>query len=231
MKYRILIVEDEDDILELIRYSLEKEGYLVTVAMSGEDAVRLVRVNNFDLILLDLMLPQMDGLEVCKILKRDSKTENIPIMMLTAKSSESDIVTGLELGADDYLTKPFSPKVLIARMRTVLRRQNTEVTQNDSEVIRLGKIQIHPGRHEVLVDGGRIDLTFTEFKILQMLARRPGWVFSRQQIVDSVCGDDNMVTERAVDVHILGLRRKMGDMGKHIETVRGVGYKFTEDYR
>jgi two-component system phosphate regulon response regulator PhoB len=152
-------------------------------------------------------------------------------MMLTAKSSESDIVTGLELGADDYLTKPFSPKVLIARMRTVLRRQNTEVTQNDSEVIRLGKIQIHPGRHEVLVDGGRIDLTFTEFKILQMLARRPGWVFSRQQIVDSVCGDDNMVTERAVDVHILGLRRKMGDMGKHIETVRGVGYKFTEDYR
>jgi two-component system alkaline phosphatase synthesis response regulator PhoP len=231
MKYRILIVEDEEDILELIRYSLEKEGYLVTVAMSGEDAVRLVRVNNFDLILLDLMLPQMDGLEVCKILKRDSKTENIPIMMLTAKSSETDIVTGLELGADDYMTKPFSPKVLIARMRTVLRRQNTEVTQNDSEVIRLGKIQIHPGRHEVLVDGGRIDLTFTEFKILQMLARRPGWVFSRQQIVDTVCGDDNMVTERAVDVHILGLRRKMGDMGKHIETVRGVGYKFAEDYR
>ncbi len=231
MKYRILIVEDEEDILELIRYSLEKEGYLVTVAMSGEDAVRLVRVNNFDLILLDLMLPQMDGLEVCKILKRDSKTENVPIMMLTAKSSETDIVTGLELGADDYLTKPFSPKVLIARMRTVLRRQNTEIVQNDSEVIRFGKIQIHPGRHEVTVDGGRIDLTFTEFKILQMLARRPGWVFSRQQIVDSVCGDDNTVTERAVDVHILGLRRKMGDMGKHIETVRGVGYKFAEDYR
>ncbi len=231
MKYRILVVEDEEDILELIRYSLEKEGYLVTVAMCGEDAIRLIRVNNFDMILLDLMLPQMDGLEVCKILKRDSKTENVPIMMLTAKSSETDIVTGLELGADDYMTKPFSPKVLIARMRTVLRRQHTETSQGESDVIRLGNIQIHPGRHEIMVDGSRIDLTFTEFKILQMLARRPGWVFSRQQIVDSVCGDDNMVTERAVDVHILGLRRKMGDMGKFVETVRGVGYKFSGEYK
>jgi two-component system phosphate regulon response regulator PhoB len=231
MKHRILVVEDEEDILELIRYTLEKEGYLVTVAMSGEDAVRLARVNNFDIILLDLMLPQIDGLEVCKLFKRDSKTENIPIMMLTAKSSESDIITGLELGADDYMTKPFSPKVLVARIRTVLRRHVSEASQNDSDVIKLNKIRIHPGRHEILIDGVRIDLTYTEFKILQMLARRPGWVFSRQQIVDSVCGDDNTVTERAVDVHILGLRRKMGDMGKYIETVRGVGYKFAEENR
>ena len=180
-----------------------------------------------DLIILDLMLPNVDGLDVCKELKKNSQTQHIPIIMLTAKTEEADVVTGLELGADDYVTKPFSPRVLVARVRAVLRRK-TYGLDNKSEPLSIHEIIIHPGRHEVLVDGESVDLTFTEFNILQFLAKRPGWVFTRYQIVDAVRGDDYPVTERSVDVQIVGLRKKLGDYGHYIETVRGVGYRFKE---
>lgn len=223
----ILVVEDEEDILELVEYNLAKSGFAVTTVTSGEEALASIRSRLPDLVLLDLMLPGIDGLEVCKILKTDPEMQSIPVVMLTAKGEESDIVTGLELGADDYITKPFSPKVLIARVRTVLRRRTREKV-DESSVLRIHDLYIHPGRHEVLVAGEKADLTFTEFRILHLLARRPGWVFTRAQIVDSVRGEDYPVTDRAVDVHIVGLRKKLANNGKYIETVRGVGYRMKE---
>jgi two-component system phosphate regulon response regulator PhoB len=202
----------------------------VIAATSGEDALRAVIRDKPDLVILDLMLPGIDGIEVCRRLKADVQTRFIPVMMVTAKGEEADVVTGLELGADDYLTKPFSPKVLIARIRAVIRRREQESVKDSKEPIQRGGIQIHPGRREVLLEGSRValDLTFTEFNILYLLASRPGWVYTRTQIVDAVRGYDYHVTERSVDVHIVGLRRKLGDAGEHIETVRGVGYRFTE---
>jgi two-component system phosphate regulon response regulator PhoB len=173
------------------------------------------------------MLPEIDGLEVCRRLKADPGLADIPVVMLTAKGEESDIVAGLELGADDYITKPFSPRVLTARVRMVLRRRAQKVP-GESDTIKLHNLVIHPGRHEVLVDGEALNLTNTEFRVLQYLARRPGWVFTRYQIVDAVHGEDYAVTERAVDVQIVGLRKKLGEAGKYIETVRGVGYRFME---
>lgn len=223
----ILVVEDEEDILELIQFNLKKEGYQVSTATSGEKAVELARKNPPNLILLDIMLPGMDGLEVCKMLKHDPAILNVPIVMLTAKGEESDIITGLELGADDYMTKPFSPRVLVARVRNLLRRKKQEILDPNTTIKR-DDIVIHPGRHEVLIKGKLIDLTFTEFKVLQVLAQRPGWVFTRQQIVDAVRGEDYAVTDRSVDVQIVGLRRKLGPHGNYIETVRGVGYRFKE---
>ncbi|MBD3168890.1 MAG: response regulator [candidate division Zixibacteria bacterium] len=222
----ILLIEDDKDILELVEYNLSKEGYQVKGVVSGEEALRIARSQLPGLILLDIMLPDLDGLEICKILKNDPKTSHIPIVMLTAKGEESDIVAGLELGADDYITKPFSIKVLIARVRTVLRRKPS-VTGDDSP-IRIGNMQIHPGRHEVMIDEERVDLTLTEYRILHFLARRPGWVFTRSQIVNAVRGDDYPVTDRSVDVQIAGLRKKLGPFGSHIETVRGIGYRFKE---
>lgn len=226
-KENILVVEDEEDLLELVRYNLAKDGYNVLGVTTGEDALRLARTRPFDLAVLDLMLPGVDGLEVCKTLKSNPKTQQMPIIMLTAKGEEADIVTGLELGADDYVTKPFSPRVLLARMKAVLRRRN-EAPQEDDKPIQIHDMVIHPGRHEVVIDGKRVDLTFTEFKVIHFLARRPGWVFTRYQIVDNVHGEDYAVTERSVDVQIVGLRKKLGDAGKYIETVRGVGYRFKE---
>ena len=226
-KERILAVDDEEDILELVRFNLEREGYQVTCAASGDETLRAVREAYPDLIVLDLMLPDIDGLEVTKVLKSDPKTKSIPILMLTAKGEEADIVTGLELGADDYITKPFSPRVLIARVRAVLRRKTEEIT-DDSSFTKIHNLVIHPGRREVLVEGEKVDLTFTEFGILYCLARRPGWVFTRFQIVDAVRGDDYPVTDRSVDVQIVGLRKKLGKAGEYIETVRGVGYRFKE---
>jgi two-component system phosphate regulon response regulator PhoB len=223
----VLAVEDDKDILELITFNLEKEGYEVTGVTSGEDGVDAARTEKPDLVLLDLMLPGMDGLEVCRRLKGDPNTSHVPVIMVTAKGEETDIVTGLELGADDYVTKPFSPKVLIARIRAVQRRrERAEVTKED--VIRIEEITIHPGRHEVVVGDERVDLTFTEFRILHILARRPGWVFTRHQIVDAIHGEHYPVTDRAVDVQIVGLRRKLGAAGDYIETVRGVGYRFRD---
>jgi two-component system phosphate regulon response regulator PhoB len=173
------------------------------------------------------MLPGVDGLDVTKRLKADDATCKIPIVMLTAKGEESDIVTGLELGAEDYITKPFSPKVLVARVRAVLRREIKDAP-GDEEALTIHEITIHPGRHEVLVNDKPVQLTFTEFGILSFLVRRPGWVFTRNQIVDAVRGDDYYVTDRSVDVQIVGLRKKLGKAGKHIETVRGVGYRLKE---
>lgn len=224
---KILVVEDEEDILELIKYNLVKEGYQVTTAASGEEAVKAAQRSVPELILLDIMLPGMDGLEVCRVLKHDPATMKTPIIMLTAKGEESDIVAGLELGADDYMTKPFSPKVVIARVRNLLRRKGRDEVDAKS-TIKHKDLVIHPGRHEVLLKGKSIDLTFTEFRVLQFLARRPGWVYTRQQIVDAVRGEDYPVTDRSVDVQIVGLRRKLESYGDNIETVRGVGYRMKE---
>lgn len=227
-KGKIYVVDDEEDILDLVDYVVSKEGYNVKRFTSGEEVLSEIGKQAPDLILLDLMLPGVDGLDVCKILKQDPQLSNIPVIMLTAKGEESDIVTGLELGADDYIPKPFSPKVLIARIKTVLRRQ-AQKAPDISEIIKIHNISIHPGRHEVIIDDKVVDLTNTEFRLLHFLARRPGWVFTRYQIVDALRGEDYPVTERAVDVQIVGLRKKLGDYGKYVETVRGVGYRFREE--
>jgi phosphate regulon transcriptional regulator PhoB len=223
---KILVVDDEEDILELVRYNLTKERYQVIAAMSGETALDKAREETPDLILLDLMLPGLDGLTVCRELKRDPATANIPIIMLTAKGEEADIVVGLELGADDYMVKPFSPRVLEARIKAVLRRR--EHDEADDASIRMHDLSIYPARHEVLLKGVPIILTTTEFRILHFLARRPGWVFSREKIINAVKGEDYAVTDRSVDVQIVGLRKKLGPAGECIQTVRGVGYKFKE---
>jgi two-component system phosphate regulon response regulator PhoB len=223
----ILIVEDDEDILELVRYNLSREGYKTTTVRSGEDALRSAGRVAPDLVVLDLMLPGLDGLDVCKLLKNDRKTKHIPVIMLTAKGEEADIVTGLEVGADDYITKPFSPRVLIARVKAVLRRK-TQEPGGDDATVRAGDLVIVPGRNEALLSGKPLDLTFTEFRILHCLARRPGWVFTRDQLVDAVRGEDYAVTARSVDVHIVGLRKKLGRARDCIETVRGVGYRFRE---
>ena len=226
-KEHILVIEDEADILELIRFNLSREGYKVTTAVSGEMGLRLARSEAPALVLLDLMLPEIDGLEVCKTLKSEAKTQHIPVIMLTAKGEESDIVTGLEVGAEDYIIKPFSPKVLIARVRAVLRRKG-KAQVDEKSPLKVHDLAIHPGRHEVLVDGKAAQLTLTEFQILHLLARRPGWVFSRDQILNEIRGDEAYVTDRSIDVQIVGLRKKLGESGMLIETVRGVGYKMKE---
>lgn len=222
----VLVVDDEADVLELVRYNLEKNGYRVITAVTGEEAVKKAMSALPNLVVLDLMLPGIDGLEVCKQLKSNPKTENIPVVMLTAKGEESDVVVGLEVGADDYITKPFSPKVLIARVRRILHRLT--IQQRDDTPVNIREISIDPSRHEVLVKGKRVELTYTEFKILYTLAKRPGFVFTRYQIVDLVHGNNYLVTERAVDVQIVSLRRKLGSCSKYIETVRGVGYRFKD---
>jgi two-component system phosphate regulon response regulator PhoB len=226
-KEKILVVDDEEDILELVRHHLKREGYEVQCAATGEKALQLARSEPFDLIILDLMLPGMDGRDVTRKLKSDARTKQLPILMLTAKGEESDVVTGLELGADDYLTKPFSPRILIARSRAVIRRAITEPA-DENAMIEVHGIEIHPGRRSVIVQGTPVTLTYTEFQVLSVLARRPGWVFTRAQIVDLVRGDDYPVTDRSVDVQIVGLRKKLGECGSLIETVRGVGYRFTD---
>jgi two-component system phosphate regulon response regulator PhoB len=224
---RILVVDDEEDILELLTYNLSKEGYRVECVTSGETALEKVRATHPGLIVLDLMLPGIDGLDVCRILKGDHKTSNIPIIMLTAKGEDADIVTGLELGADDYVTKPFSPRILLARIRTVLRRGKRN-SEEQHKIVNLGDLVVNTASHEVKVLEEPIELTPTEFSILLYMLQRPGWVFTRSQIINAVKGDDYPVTDRSVDVQIVGLRKKLGVAGKHIQTVRGVGYKFKE---
>ncbi len=227
-KKNIFVVEDEEDILDLIRHHLTKEGFAVATATNGLEAVKAVQRKPPDLILLDLMLPGLDGLEVCRQLKKDPKTAGVPILMVTAKDEESDVVTGLELGADDYIVKPFRMKELIARVRAALRRQRPALLDKEAPV-RAGEIEIHPGRHEVKVAGDPVEMTFSELRILHVLASRPGWVLTRDQIVDAVRGADYAVTDRAVDFQIVGIRRKLGDHADCIETVRGVGYRFREE--
>lgn len=226
-KTPILIIEDDPDILGLMKHNLERDGYTVSGAPTGEEGLRLARRSAPTLVVLDLMLPGMDGLEVLRQLRTDPKTCQVPAVIVSAKGEEADIVSGLELGADDYLTKPFSPRVFVARVRAVLRRREKPEAPED-EVIRIHDLTIHPGRHEVLVGKKAAELTFTEFRILHILARRPGWVFTRSRIVDAIHGESYPVTDRAVDVQIVGLRKKLGRAGDYIETVRGVGYRFRE---
>lgn len=226
VRHNILVVDDEEDLLELVRYTLAKEGHSITCVDTGEKAVDSVRQRLPDLIVLDLMLPGIDGLEVCRRLKRDSKTREVPIIMLTAKSEERDVIIGLDGGADDYVTKPFSPRVLLARVKSLMRRKDAELRVQHDTSIQIRELVIHPGRHEVTLQGEPIKLTYTEFALLQFLAKRPGWAYTRSQIVDAVKGEDYPVTERSVDVQVAGLRKKLGDFGGNIETVRGVGYRF-----
>jgi two-component system phosphate regulon response regulator PhoB len=228
---QIVLVEDENDILELLSYNLQKEGYQVCGYPTAEKALDEIRKQIPDLIVLDLMLPGMDGFEFCRIVRMNEKTRYVPIIMLTAKGEESDIVTGLELGADDYITKPFSPKVLIARIRTIFRRSRQQVEkEGEKGIIRKFEITLNPAKRQALVEDKPLDLTFSEFQILHFLLRRPGWVFTRNQIIDAVHGEDYPVTDRSVDVQIVSLRKKLGKCGKYIDTVRGVGYRFKEDH-
>ena len=225
----ILVIEDDLDIRELISFNLANEGHQVFEANDGEVGIDKARNNNPDLILLDLMLPGIQGLDVCRIIKSDQETKEIPIIMVTALGQEEDIVKGLETGADDYITKPFSIKVLIARVNSVLKR-SIKFGEDKSKDILINGINIKTRSREVWVNKNLInDLTFSEFQILYLLAGHPGWVFTRYQIIDKIRGDNYPVTDRSVDFQIVGLRKKLGDAGKLIKTVRGVGYRFTPD--
>jgi two-component system phosphate regulon response regulator PhoB len=226
-KYHILVVDDEKEILELIQFNLEQYNFKVTTVKTGEAALKKARKLNLDVIVLDLMLPGIDGLDVCRLLKSDKETEDIAIIMLTAKGSEEDIVKGLELGADDYLTKPFSPKVLIARINAQIRR-NRKNKEEDPNTINFQDLNIHRGKREVSIEGKLLDLTYTEFQILYLLITNPGWVYTRNQIIEAIRGDNYPVTDRSIDFQIVGLRKKLKDYGKYISTVRGVGYRFKD---
>lgn len=226
----ILLVEDEQDLLELLRYNLAREGFQVETAMTGEAGLKKVRElgSNVDLVLLDLMLPGIDGLEVCRTLKSREFTQGIPVIMLTAKGEEADIVKGLEVGADDYITKPFSPRVLMARITAVLRRADRDQAKGPSTVLEVGQVTLDLERHEVTSKGEPVELTATEFKLLSLLASKAGRVFTRQQIIESIHEGYAAVTDRSVDVQVVSLRRKLGEAGRNIETVRGVGYRFKD---
>lgn len=220
----ILIVEDDADILELLNYTLVKEGYLVKTIKNGDEVLPYLSRSKPDAVLLDRMLPGTDGMEICRTIKSKQDLAGIPVLMLTAKSEESDIVSGLEIGADDYITKPFSPKVVVARLRTALRR-GKEKAPDAKSMVTFGPIVIDKQKHEVTIDGKLVELTFSEFAILKLLCEKPGWVFSRGQIVDLIRGDNYAVSDRSIDVQIVGLRKKLGKVGALILTVRGVGYK------
>ena len=230
-RLRVLVVEDEVDLQELLRFNLERDGYEVLIAGSGEQAVRLVTEKKPDLVLLDLMLPRMDGLDVCRRVKSDGNISHIPIIIVTAKGEDADVVAGLELGADDYITKPFSPRILMARVRAVLRRQagaGTGQVDESEGVIKVDPITLDPDRHEAAIEGKMLDLTATEFRLLKLLVRRPGRVFTRQQIIETIHGGQSAVTDRSVDVQVVSLRRKLGKHADLVQTVRGVGYRFRE---
>jgi two-component system phosphate regulon response regulator PhoB len=226
-KETILVVDDEEDILELIKYNLNHEGYVILTAKTGEEAIQIATRSQPDLIVLDLMLPGIDGLEVTRYLRSQASTHDLPIVMLTAKGEESDIVAGLELGANDYIAKPFSPKVLIARIRAILRRRKKDI-MNAPDIKQEGDLIIDRKRHVITLMGDVMDLTVSEFELLSFLADKKGWVFTRNQIVDAIHGDNYAVTERSVDVIIVGLRKKLKNHASMIETVRGVGYRFRE---
>jgi len=226
-KGRILIIDDEEDLIELARYNLEQEGFEVKGASDGESGLKTAIQDAPDLILIDLMLPGMDGLEVCRSLRADNRTASIPLIMLTAKSSESDRIVGLELGADDYVTKPFSPRELAARVKAVLRRTYSPPAK--SEKIQRGGLSIDLSRREVTYNGSSVDLTATEFRLLQFFAEHPGRVFSRSELIDAALGREISVIDRTIDVHVTGLRKKLGACSGWIETVRGFGYKFREE--
>jgi two-component system phosphate regulon response regulator PhoB len=223
-KGTILVIDDEKDLIELVRYNLEKEGFDVIAATDGQAGLEVVKKHRPDLVILDLMMPGVDGLQVCQRLRTDPRAGRIPVIMLTAKATEADRIVGLELGADDYITKPFSPREVIARVKAVLRR--TVGSQDQRQVIRSGDLVIDLTGHEVNFKGQRVPLTATEFRILEFLASRPGRVFSRDEIIDAALGNETAVFDRTVDVHITAIRKKLGGGGDQIETVRGFGYKF-----
>jgi len=226
-KHHILVVEDDEDIQQLVSFNLIKAGFHVSCVSNGDDVVQLLETEKIDCVLLDIMLPGHNGIEICLQIRTGTAFSSLPIIMMTAKRDEDEIIAGLESGADDYITKPFSPKVLIARVNAILRRTKDDTTtaQDAEETLLVNELKIFPGRHEVFVRDQEIKLTLTEFFILTMLARRPGWTFSRQQIIDAVRGHDYMVTTRVIDVQVFNLRKKLGAAGENIETVRGIGYR------
>ena len=225
---KVLLVEDEEDIREMVHFNLFKERYEVLLASDGQAALDIATNENPDLIVLDVMIPKVDGFEVCRTLKKDIETKKIPIIMLTAKGEEEDVIKGLEVGADDYITKPFSPKVLLARIKAVLRRTKT-VLKGSKSVFTINDLKIDHLKRKTFIKDKEINLTYTEFQILHLLAQKSGWVFTRGQIVDSIRGENHAITDRSVDVQIVNLRKKMGEQGNMIETVRGVGYRFKEN--
>jgi len=224
---KILVVDDEPDAIELIKFNLKAAGYEVITAADGEEALKKARSMLPDLVILDLMLPEVDGLEVCKILRRDQRVSATPILMLTAKAAEIDRVLGLELGADDYVTKPFSPRELVLRVKRLLRTEPTNNTKEDEIILK--ELRLDVPRHEATVNGRSVDLTATEFKLLTVLARRRGRVQSREQLLHDVWEYDNLIDPRTVDTHMRRLREKLGIAAKYLDTVRGVGYRFVEE--
>jgi DNA-binding response OmpR family regulator len=228
MDAKILIVEDERDIVDLLRYNLQEAGFKTDYVRNGADALHRAVEKPPDLILLDLMLPEVDGLIVCRLLKNDPRTKNIPIVMVTAKAEERDRVAGLELGADDYITKPFSPREVVLRVSAVLRRIQVGKQTEDTKQIETHGLTIDLDKHQVLTESGTIDLTATEFKLITLFARSPGRVFTRDILMDVIWGHEYYGIDRTVDTHVSRLRRKLGESGKHIETVHGVGYRFKE---
>ena len=226
LKELITIIDDEPDIVELVSLHLKKTGFRVKGFFNAEDFFDFINKSIPDLIILDLMLPDADGFEICKYLKRKDEFAFVPIIMLTAKGEETDKVLGLELGADDYVTKPFSPQELVARVKVVLRRQDKK---ESLQKIVIGKmLEIFPEKYEAYVDGKKVDLTSTEFKILTLLSRKKSWVFTRDQILDHLWGQEKAVLDRTIDVHIKHLREKLGKAARFIKNIRGVGYKLEE---
>jgi two-component system phosphate regulon response regulator PhoB len=225
---KIVVIEDEDDILEVIAYNLKREGYEVITSTSGEDGLDKIEKTAPQLVVLDLMLPEIDGLELCRKLKSDPLTRSIPVIMVTAKGEESDLVLGLCVGADDYVTKPFSPKELVARVKALLRRSKTRSESDNRERIARGGVVIDPQRHDVQVDGEPISLTATEFRLLHFLASHTGRVFTRDHLLARVIGEDAIVIDRNIDVHVRAIRKKLGSQRELIETIRGVGYRFKD---
>ncbi|MBE7462813.1 MAG: response regulator [Planctomycetes bacterium] len=225
---KIVVIEDESDILELLEYNLSKEGYKVVSARDGEDGLRKVRKEAPDLVLLDLMLPGLDGIEICRRLKADPLTRTMPVVMVTAKGEESDVVLGLGVGADDYVTKPFSPKELLARVKAVLRRGPLKEERSARERIQRGGLVIDASRHEVKVDNEPVPFTATEFRLLHFLAAHCGRVFTRDQLLSHVVRGDALVIDRNIDVHVRAIRKKLGSQRELVETIRGVGYRFKD---
>lgn len=221
----VAIVDDEEDIVNLVSHHVKREGYKVKEFHNGRDFLLFLESIVPDLVILDIMLPGIDGLEICRMLKNRSRTSSIPIIMLTAKASEADVVVGLEIGADDYIVKPFSPREMVARVKSLLRRVNTK--EANEPKLEIGPISLNSERYEVAVNGKRIDLTTTEFKILEVLLEKRGSVFTRDQLLKKkrLWGDDKLVYDRTIDVHIKNLREKLGKAGNMIKTIRGIGYK------
>ncbi|MEO0452893.1 MAG: response regulator transcription factor [Verrucomicrobiota bacterium] len=227
MSKKILLIDDEPDVLDLVEVNLKSSGFKVLSAQDGEEGIRKARTDQPGVIVLDLMLPRMSGLEVCKILKKDPATMGIPVIMLTAKSDEVDRIVGLELGADDYVTKPFSPRELVLRIKSVLRRASTEPVKQ--ERMQLGNLMLDLARHEVVVDGKTVNLTATEFRLLSVLMERRGRVQSRDRLLNDVWGYESVIDTRTVDTHVRRLREKLGSLSEYVETIRGVGYRMSEE--